>query len=233
MVHWTGRAKTHDQAFLALSSICADHLLRLLYCPIYVQKDFRPQNRMVCFTDIPLEFSAQHCSRFGKFGIAFKKQNMIKYGANPVFYTTEAHLARVKHLSTLLAKMRDMEKDRELKSALEPYYFTEDETVAFIGILGFLQEYSYKNSDTASDLTYYQREWRLTFNILPFRSGDGQISPGSASFESKNGISYPIFKFAAVDVDSIIVPRAFSDRAKEFVDKLQCRLIIYEDVIRT
>ena len=39
---------------------------------------------MVCFTDIPLHLSQEHCGIYGKFAIAFKKSNFIKYGANPV-----------------------------------------------------------------------------------------------------------------------------------------------------
>ncbi len=137
---------------------------------------------MVCFTDLPLSFSAEHCSKFGRCGIGFRKDAMIAYGANPVFYTTSKHLARIQHIETLLATMKELEKDREWKNAIEKYPFSEDETVALMEVLEFLEEYSYKNEDDGPYLHYYQREWRLPLGILPFAGDNKPLEPGMSCF---------------------------------------------------
>ncbi|WP_249930347.1 hypothetical protein [Pseudoalteromonas aurantia] len=70
-----------------------------------------------------------------------------------------------------MARMEDLEKDRGWKEDLEPYSFTEDETLAFQEVTDLLREYSYKNKAHSDDVTYYQRELRLIFRSLPFAGG--------------------------------------------------------------
>lgn len=90
LTHWTGKDKDDTMGLKNLESIVSLKQLWLNYCP-----HFRPANyveanlRMVCFTDIPHHLSKEHCSRYGKFGIVFKKNNLMNYGANPVLYLTE------------------------------------------------------------------------------------------------------------------------------------------------
>ncbi len=127
--------------------------------------------------------------------------------------------------------MKDLEKDREWRSELEPYSFSEDELVALLEVLGLLQEYSYKNQDGSDYLTYYQREWRLTFDILPFASGTSEHAPGKSCFYIRDGRSYPVFKFKDADVDYLVVPRNYKARALKFAEALACEVKIYEDVV--
>lgn len=233
LIHWTGRAKSDSEAFEALEAICNERILRLSYCPSYVQVDFKKGTSMVCFTEVPLEHCDEHCARFGKFGLAFCKQAMIEYGTNPVLYTTAKHLERIKHIGSLLERMKDLEKDREWRQELEPYQFTEDETVAMLEVMGLLQEYSYKNADGTDYVTYYQREWRLTFNVLPFAGDNLPHAPGMSCFYSRNGISYPIFKFTESDVQYLIVPEVYESRAAHLAKSIGCDLKIYEREVHT
>lgn len=206
LIHWTGRNQSNNDAFEALSSICDENILHLSYCPTYVNKEYEPKAAMVCFTDIPLKYAKEHCSKFGKFGVGFNKSKMILYGANPVFYTTGEHFDRIKKISSLLYRMEDLEKDREWKENHEPYHFTEDETVALQEVTDFLQEYSYKNQDDLCYVTYYQREWRLTFRSLLFAGNTKEWKPGMSCFHIKKGKSYCSFKFSPDDIEFIIVP---------------------------
>jgi hypothetical protein len=41
---------------------------------------------MVCFCDIPLSDLNIHCSKYGRFGLAFERDFLIKQGASPVMY---------------------------------------------------------------------------------------------------------------------------------------------------
>lgn len=228
LVHWTGRGKSEAQAFDTLKTICDERLLRLTYCPNYVQPDYKPETAMVCFTDIPLRYSREHCDRFGRFGIGFKKPRMIHYGANPALYTTVTHFVRIRQIAAMLERMKDLEKDRQWREEFEQYFFTEDETVALLEVTEFLQEYSYKNSDLSDYVTYYQREWRLAFRSLPFAGDTTPHDPGMSCFYKRNGNSYPIFKFAPSDVEFIIAPLRYWVAARRIAKHLGCKVKIYE-----
>lgn len=228
LVHWTGRGQTDSAALAALTSICDEKLLRLSYCPNYVSKGYDKKSAMVCFTDIPLWHAKEHCRKFGKFGIGFKKAKMISYGANPALYTTGEHFARIKKLSGLLERMEDLEKDREWKEETDPYNFTEDETVAFQEVTDFLQEYSYKNQDDSEYVTYYQREWRLTFRSLPFAGGTKPQDPGMSCFYIRNEKSYSTVKFSNDDIDYIVVPARYWLQGRRLAKKIGCTLKVYE-----
>jgi len=81
-------------------------------------------------------------------------------------------------------------------------------------------------------VTYYQREWRLTFRSLPFAGGSNPHIPGTSSFYIKDTKSYSIFKFKPDDVEFIIVPYKFKESGKKLAEKLGCRLKIYETSVR-
>ena len=231
LVHWTGRKKSDEAAVQILKAICEEGILRLTHCPRYVQPDLKPSASMVCFTDIPLRLSGEHCGRFGRCGIGFRKEAMIRYGANPVLYTTSKHLARIKHIESLLARMKDFEKDREWRAESEPYRFTEDETIALTEVTDFLQEYAHKNDDDSSYVTYYQREWRLPFNILPFAGEGKSHEPGMSCFYIRGGISYPILKFRNDDVAFLVVPRAYRKAVSGLAKAMCCEVKVLEDEV--
>ncbi|TMO68903.1 hypothetical protein CWC20_13960 [Pseudoalteromonas aurantia] len=58
-------------------SLCKEQILRLNYCPNYVRDDYKPEAAMVCFTDIPLKYAREYCSKFGKFWMGFNKYKMV------------------------------------------------------------------------------------------------------------------------------------------------------------
>jgi hypothetical protein len=228
LVHWTGRGQSDSEAMSALNAICDEEILRLSYCPNYVSDGYKPESAMVCFTDIPLWHAKEHTKIFGKFGIGFKKENMIRYGANPALYTTGKHFYRINKIADLLAQMEDQEKDREWKEEVEPYNFSEDETVALQEVTDYLQEYSYKSQDFSEYVTYYQREWRLTFRSLPFAGGNKEQKPGMSCFYIRNGKSYSTFMFCKQDIDYIVVPARYWCKGKRLVKNMRCKLKIYE-----
>ncbi len=233
LVHWTGRKGSDDSAFQALAAICDEEVLRLTFCPQYVQEEFKLATAMVCFTDVPLRHSKVHCGIFGRFGIAFHKQKMIAYGANPVFYTVGPHLQRIKEIAELTASLYEYYRDQKWRKDFEPYQFTDAQFLALHEATEFSQEYSYKNADSADYVTYYQREWRLTFNSLGFAGGSSPHSPGKSCFYVRDEKSYQIFKFAAEDVAYIIVPWRYFWRGRRLAKKLKCGLKIYEISVGT
>jgi hypothetical protein len=233
LVHWTGRNPPGNDAFQALSAICQEEILRLSFCPRYVQGKLKPNSAMVCFTDVPLKHSKEHCGNFGRFGIAFQKQNMISYGANPVFYTTGKHLKRIQEVAELTANLYQDYKDRDWKESGEPYQFTDPQFLALNETIEFTQEYSYKNADNEDYATYYQREWRLTFNSLEFAGSGTPHTAGKSSFYNRDGDTHHIFKFAPEDVAYIIVPLRFYWQARKLAKKFNCGVKVYELAVGT
>ncbi len=44
---------------------------------------------VVCFCDIPVNDQYIHMSKYGQFGLSFRKKFLIQQGANPVFYNAK------------------------------------------------------------------------------------------------------------------------------------------------
>jgi catechol 2,3-dioxygenase-like lactoylglutathione lyase family enzyme len=127
--------------------------------------------------------------------------------------------------------MKDLEKDRVWRGSVEPYRFTEDETVALLEVTDFHQEYSYKNDDNTPYVTYYQREWRLPFSILPFAGSGESHEPGMSSFYIRDGGSYPIVKFGSSDVAFLVAPRAFRKAVSDLADGKGWEVKVFEDEV--
>ncbi len=232
LVHWTGRNKPDEEAFKILKRICLMQRLRLSYCPPYQNIE---SILMTCFTDIPLNFSNEHCKLFGKFGIGFHKSNMIKYGSNPVLYTTKKYQNIIQSAHTLLSKMLELDKDREWKEASQEYFFTIDELFAMQNVFSFLQEYSHNSTNEDNNVNYYQREWRLALKTLPVPSGSDEPPSGQAGSELDDldkTKSHWYFKFSIEDVAYIIVPENYLSSANEISKVLKnCEIKIYEKVV--
>jgi hypothetical protein len=240
LVHWTGRGKDDEKSFEILKSIISKKKIYLSYCPNFATPVDQPSTRnnindkrtmMVCFTDLPLKYSKEFCAKFGKFGVGFKKSKMIEYGANPVFYTTGEHLNRIISTNSLINKLLSEEVDREWKDAKlnngvgDRYQFKSEQLYALKDLFGFSQEFSYKERDE----NYYQREWRLNFDTLPFESGKGAEKVGFGGMHGVVGGKFMCeMKFSLDDIDYIILPKSFFKRAKEIGELCNNKFLIYE-----
>jgi hypothetical protein len=237
LVHWTGRGKNDDEAFEALINILKTQLLYLSYCPNYGTPTSTPSTRdnlndrktmMICFTDLPLRYSKIFCSKFGRFGIGFKKERMMGYGANPVLYTTTQHLPRIKNINALINKLMSEDIDREWKEEMERYQFTSQQLYSLFEFFGFTQEYSYKDRD----INYYQREWRLNYETLPIEPGKGAEKVGYGGMHGLvNGKFMCEMKFSLDDIDFIIIPKSYFKRRKELLGINKSKIQIYEVVV--
>ncbi|MDC1199922.1 abortive infection system antitoxin AbiGi family protein [Flavobacteriaceae bacterium] len=227
LVHWTGRKKTDQAAFDILTKIIDSCTLLLSYCPNYTElpESHRTKTMMVCFTDLPLHLSEEHCNDFGKFGIGFNKENFIEYGANPVHYTTRVQLDRMKTYFDLLTNFSGLEVDREWKSEMEPYQFSTEQFYSMIELSGFTQEYDYKNKS----INYYQREWRINYQTLPFTPGKKPQKPGHGSMHGNVGDKFMCeMLFDVNDISYIVVTESFKNEGQIVASKIGCDLKIYE-----
>ncbi len=224
LIHWTGRNKNFEEAYSTLEKIINSEILWLSFCPIHNSAIEDCKIMMVCFTDIPLSLSEEHCNTFGKFGIAFNKNRMIGYGANPVFYLTDKNNNRLKEVYNFLTKALDKERDREFLEGSENFDYSTEQIYSLLEIFGFTQEYY---SNTIEKEFYYEREWRINCQTLKIVSGQNEPESGQAKMlgiTQKNGM-----KFDLSDIDFMIVPNSFYDKACLAFPKLKVK--IYENEI--
>lgn len=230
LLHFTGRtAATDDAAFTVLESICKSSILRLSTCPIFGKETFEQKYMMVCFTDPEKVDLSAHTEAFGRFAVGFKKEPLMQYGANPVLYITPQIYGSIeKHLS-LLAKLSDLNKDRDWKAAHEPYQFTEEELFALIKITGLTQEYSYR-ADPAR-LNYDQAEWRLLWCACTQVWDGEKHRPGTVAPSSINKKAIGLLKFAASDIDYIVTPKEFEERGVNLAQSISARWKSLESLV--
>lgn len=239
LTHWTSRDKPDARSFEIIKEILKSKKLLLQYCPNYPNLPDNRQLRtmMVCFTDIPLKFSAEHCMRFGRFGIGFSKERMMSYGANPVLYTTPEMNERVENYISLIGRLQGEETDRPWRDANlnndigDRYQFSSEQFDAMSELAGLMQNYKY--SDESVD--YNQREWRIIDQTLPrVSSGDEQIIPGQCAIHGSIGEGVRrrtvcSMLFDLNDIDYIVVPREYSQQAETLVGNFRAEVKIYED----
>jgi Putative abortive phage resistance protein AbiGi, antitoxin len=102
LVHWTGRKGLRD-GFNNLISILERNQLKLGFNPFGRLDIYRGVGaHMICFTDVPIRYSRIHCTRYGKFGIAFSKRKLASIGAHSVFYYTHSTQKDVQRILNFL-----------------------------------------------------------------------------------------------------------------------------------
>ena len=148
LIHWTGK-DGDEKGSEVLSIIASTCRLLLSYNRLHIfDINHEIHEKMVCFTDVPLAYSEQHCSQYGRFGIAFKKLSLMNVGAQPVFYASHAC-------------KRDM--DIIFKYLQEQIKKTTIETALFEALhrhFYYIQRLSDGRADQ-NNTYYYEREWRL------------------------------------------------------------------------
>jgi hypothetical protein len=148
LIHWTGKDSDANGAAL-LSIIASTCKLLLSYNRLHIFDIYHEiHEKMVCFTDVPLAHSAQHCQRYGRFGIAFHKLKLMNVGAQPVFYASHSCKRDMDEIFEFLqGQVKNTTIDPALFRALHRHFY-------------FIQRLSDNLADR-KDTFYYEREWRL------------------------------------------------------------------------
>lgn len=210
LTHWTGKKEDKSGAE-TLSTIASTRRLLLSYNKLHIF-DFNHEihEKMVCFTDVPLSHSAQHCQRYGRFGIAFHKLKLMNAGAQPVFYASHVY----KHDMDVIFKfLQEQVKcttiDPALFRALHHHFY-------------FIQRLSDNKAD-GKDTFYYEREWRLgEQSLFPPEKLDRPNAkylcqqegyPPNTGRLLKDGNNI-YFDFDKEDVAFLIVPKDWHDKIK-------------------
>lgn len=149
LVHWTGKNGADKTGAAVLGLIASSCRLLLSYNVFHILDLYNKiHEKMVCFTDVPLSHAAQHCTRYGRFGIAFHKLKLMHVGTQPVFYASHANK---KDLDVIFNFLHEQSLtttiDSNIFNALQHHFY-------------FMQTFSEGKADD-KDAYYYQREWRL------------------------------------------------------------------------
>ena len=204
LVHWTG--KNGDEAGAEILSLVASTCRLLLSYNVFHILDIynKIHEKMVCFTDVPLSNAAQHCSRYGRFGIAFHKLNLMNVGAQPVFYTTHANKDDLDVIFEFLYAQNQITTiGAPIFDALHRHFY-------------FMQIFSEGKAD-GKDTYYYEREWRLgKQNLAPVEMWNRPDNPQyhilKAGYPRYCGKLFidgekEYFQFSTKDVAFLISPR--------------------------
>lgn len=213
LTHRTGKDKSKDEGFENIKSILSNCRLWLNYCPHFRQQKWTSANlRMISFTDIPHHLTSEHCQRYGKFGIAFKKSALIGYGANPVLYLTDRNKNDAGKVYDYIcdANIDKIKLDSEVLESLKKFF-------------GFVQDYEYK-----TDTYYYEREWRILQNNLEYCAASA-IPPGKCSSFIQNKEEHYYFQFSQNDVEFLICPKDYVNRLAGVNNKYP--ILIYEYLV--
>lgn len=202
LVHWTGKTGDDDGA-RALNLIVSSLRLLLSYNRIHIfDLTHEIHEKMVCFTDVPLRHSSEHCKRYGRFGIAFHKLKLMNKGAQPVFYASHTCKRDMDTIYDFLqGQLRDLTVPESVFLALHRHFY-------------FVQRLSDGRAD-GRDTYYYEREWRLGEQTLwneeqrsldnsKFRAVQEGFPPNHGKLVTEHDKNY--FEFEATDVAFLIVP---------------------------
>lgn len=128
-------------------------------------------SQMICFCDIPFDQLEIHSSKYGRFGMAFNKDFIVRKGGSPVYYMpiqskVSSIINRGEYFDKKLdwffnyflnetenegEKMKDMIKD--IENFLSYHFFS------------YIKFFDHKLTDYDPNNFYFEREWRILGNL--------------------------------------------------------------------
>src|SRR5699024_598760 len=187
LTHFVGRNKPEHQRFQLLIDIIRsgwilprDHFydqtknVQLHKEENQLEKIISPQ--MICFADIPINDLSLHMEKYSNFGIAFKKDFLVEYGANPVLYITQNgkmnkygatreewfrdHLKKYALLKDKIQTNEMLDHEKGIKQL-----FLEVDRFLVRDLFAYLKPFDASKHDADEDNYYLEREWRIIGNL--------------------------------------------------------------------
>lgn len=236
LTHWVGKNCTTDEERydILLKKILAPRELLFSYNPIPFSSKYgglRTKNvwgaEMVCFTDMPLSMSEEHCKKYSRFGVAFRKAPLANCLVCPVAYTLNPFISEaysflyqtalgLKHVTDGATMQegqhagKQFSYDMYMQKLHHFLLWVQDHSPAEFpyqeGTLLASPEQAAFFDDKGS--YYYEREWRAIY-----RPGDRFVW-----VSTHDGKAY--FRFHESSVQYVICPDAFFERAKQDVNAM-------------
>jgi len=127
LIHWTGKDlldcdtdKGIQQHVDRLASIYREGLylsvppIEDILCSVNPIDVTLPNLPCICFSELRIRNADRLSSDYGKMGIGFRREYLMKYGANPVFYLQSAHSDIV---NTNISRLREIVKPDRIPAA--------------------------------------------------------------------------------------------------------------------
>ncbi len=201
LIHWVGKGRPPEERVSVLSHIATTCRLLLKENDFFFDGSLKIREKMVCFTDVPLAHSEQHCAKYSPFGIAFCKLRLMSKGAQPVFYFT--HIFKRD-----LGKIYRFVLDQINNSTLNPRVLE-----AFHRHFYYMQQFAEERADR-HDTAYYEREWRIgELCLIPKGQNKGkwclehELPATLGTLVNEGDKAY--FEFEQADVAFLVAPNQF------------------------
>lgn len=175
--------------------------------------------KMTCYADIPFSSLDIHVKKYGKFGVSFKREYLIKFGARPVMYVplSDNHWGSPfgeKLLLNIEAIYKGFHEHVAVKN--EPLI---EKKGRFIGdspqneiqaidqidkivakdFLAFIKPFNSHLDSTHPDNFYMEREWRKLGNLV-FNPDDVVKIIVAKGFESQLAKAFPHYKSKIIEI---------------------------------
>lgn len=179
LTHFIGRGLKQDEQFKLMIEIVKTGILKtknwhddiIALRNMDTSKSFSTNelynNLMVCFCDIPLSEMGIHINKYSSFGLAFKKDFLLRKGVNPVFYIdtnaqmqTDSWANLFDNYSKKINQYFNNELAREniardeFNKIVDMKFFIETYIMSFIKFFDGLKD------ENDADNYYLEREWR-------------------------------------------------------------------------
>lgn len=179
LTHFLGRGLSQEEQYTLMIKIVKEGVLKTKKWPDNVissqdmdmSKSFSTNelfnNLMVCFCDIPLSEMCIHMNKYSSFGLAFKKEFLLKKGVNPVNYIdinsqmqNESWINLFDKFAKKINKYLNNELIREditshdSMEIVDMRFFIETYIMSYIKFFDSLKE------ESDSENYYMEREWR-------------------------------------------------------------------------
>ena len=156
---------------------------------------------ITCFADIPINDLSLHMEKYSNFGLAFKKDFLVKKGANPVHYIATNGMIReadgeptnqnredyfktnIEQYISLISQIKKMiEKNEHMVNRLAMF-----DSFLMKQIFAYLKPFDASKTDADEENYYLEREWRIVGDV----------------------------KFTLDDINRILIPEKYGKQLRE------------------
>jgi hypothetical protein len=183
------------------------------------------RGQIVCFCDIPLSGIGLHMSKYGSFGIAFRKTILIAKGANPVFYVVkDAALPKTQFLQNSIGRIeaREYVTRAEIMDRIHAMASSLSAKIWDVRMRGSCDE------EFRYFLSRFEDLWWLLYKevfafVKTFDGSESVESPASYYMEREWRVAGNV-SFELREVARIILPTAYVDRFRADVPDFSGKL---------
>lgn len=178
---------------------------------------------MVCFTDVPLRHSSEHCKRYGRFGIAFQKLKLMNVGAQPVFYASHACK---RDMDTIFHFLQEQVQQTTLPSiCFEPCTDISTSSSGFLTVVLMAMTRSIMNGSGDSE-NRHSSQRRNSVARMQNTGLREKVTPYTGKLVTEGDKSY--FAFSREDIAFLIAPRNCHGKIE---NPNGFQIVAYEDLI--